>query len=186
MIHGLAFFFSLTVFFSLTAHAQVPPQLIQDARAKNLGSTEEWRRLLHYHRSVFGSFTSEASGMNFFVAPNGRTKPQDELEATLTGFFSNEKRALDGVPAQTVRCQFPLRYRYLNRELGLDRFLPAQECKEWEEFRDRVAAKSATLVFSSFYAGNPSSTFGHSLLRLNKSDGSNGSDHQQLLDYGVN
>lgn len=201
MIHGLAFFFAL----SLSAQAQVsaqivappaapqvPPQtlvqLLNEARAKKLWQSDEWLRIVHYRRTLLGSYTSEASGMNFFVASHGRGEPQEELEATLAGFFSTEKRTLegDGQPAQTVRCQFPLRYEFLNRELGLDRFVPAQECKEWDEFRDRASAKSATLVFSSFYAGNPSSTFGHSLLRLNKSDGSKGSEHAQLLDYGVN
>jgi hypothetical protein len=168
--------------------SKLPANVLQRARDLQLWDRDEWRRLGHYQKSFFGGWTSEATGLNFYVASHGRTEPQSELEATLAGFFSTEKRVLEGKnqPSQSVRCQFPARYDFLNREMGLDSLVPQQDCPEWKEFRDRVAAKSITLVFSSFYAGNPSSTYGHSLLRLNKSDASNPSEHHQLLDYGVN
>src|SRR5262249_24426816 len=58
------------------------------------------------------------------------------------------------------------------------------DCKDYVEFRDKVGGQSATMVFSSYYLGNPSSVFGHTLLRINKGDP--GPSHAALLDYGVN
>lgn len=166
----------------------VPAEILALARSKNLAQSEEWRRLLHYRKDFFGGWTSEADGLNFFVASHGRTEPELELEATLIGFFTNEKRALEGdkQPPQSVQCQFPARFDFLNRELGLAKLVPPQDCPEFKEFRERMSAQSVTLVFSSFYAGNPGSTFGHSLLRFNKARGANGTERQQLLDYGIN
>ena len=170
------------------SEVKVPAGLLAKARDKILWERDEWRRLLHYRKSWFGGWTSEATGLNFFVASHGRTEPKAELEATLNGFFSNQKRTPDEkqFPLQTVLCQFPARFEFLDRELGLSALIPKQDCPQWDEFRNRVAAKTVTIVFSSFYSGNPSSTFGHSLLRLNKSDGAKNSEHHQLLDYGVN
>ncbi len=186
---------SLLLLISAFARAESAPvvaaaaaDFVAKARELKLSERDEWHRLLHDRKSLMGHWTSEASGQNFFVAPDGRKNPAAELEATLAGFFSTEKRKLEGrnVPAQSVRCQFPARFEWLDQELHFSNLFPHQDCKEWEEFRDRVAAKSVTIVFSSFYSGNPGSTFGHSLLRLNKSNGADGSEHHQLLDYGVN
>lgn len=193
MKHVPAFLFLtiVTAAFSLssTGHAEpVPEGLLAKARQLKLAESDEWRRLVHYRKSLLGPWTSEADGMNFFVASHGRSEPESELEATIAGFFDTSKRALEGdkEPPQSVRCQFPARFSYLDRQLGLSALVPKQTCAEWDEFRNRVAAKSATLVFSSFYSGSPSSTYGHSLLRLNKSNGADASEHHQLLDSGVN
>lgn len=206
-----AFLFSLLAWisgFSIPAHAQranvpaqtslgenpatdVSPALVDSfvsrARELKLAERKEWLRLVHYKPGLFGA-QSQADGANFFVSPAGKKNATAELEATLRGFFSLEKRKLDGQkqPPQSVRCQFPARFEWLDRELQLSASVPQQACPEWDEFRARMAVKSVTLVFSSFYVGNPSSTFGHSLVRLNKSDGADGSEHHQLLDYGVN
>lgn len=160
---------------------------VDRALASGLAERKEWRRLVHYKRGLIG-WESEADGTNFFVAPDGKKNPRAELEATIRGFFTPEKRKLIGKtqPAQSVQCQFPARFHWLDKELGLSTSVPKLECPEWVDFRTRSATKSVTLVFSSFYVANPSSTFGHSLLRLNKSTGSDGSEHHQLLDYGVN
>ncbi|HVK61819.1 MAG TPA: DUF4105 domain-containing protein [Bdellovibrionales bacterium] len=162
-----------------------PDTLIQSARALRLWEKPEWIRLVHYKRGSFGGWTSEADGANFFVAKDGRTNPQAELEATLAGFFDDRKRQLaKGIVAQSVRCQFPARYEWLQHVLGFQE-RPAS-CPEYETFRTKTAAKSVTLVFSSYYVAKPSSAFGHSLLRINKSNGADGSEHHQLLDSGVN
>ncbi|MEK7355643.1 MAG: DUF4105 domain-containing protein, partial [Bdellovibrionota bacterium] len=173
------------------AAESVTPALVNSyidrAHALNLADRREWLRLVHYKKGLFG-WKSEADGPNFFVASDGRSNRSSELDATIRGFFSTEKRKLQGEkqPAQSVRCQFPARFDWLDSQLGLASAVPGETCTEWNEFRERMAVKSVTLVFSSFYVGNPSSTFGHSLVRLNKSDGADGSDHHQLLDFGVN
>ena len=163
-------------------------KFISRAKDLHLAESDQWIRFGHYRPTTFGGMKSEADGMNFFVVPEGRRSPEAELNATLRGFFSTDKRKLIGSrqPAQSVQCQFPARFAWLDSQLGLKGAVPVDDCKEWNEFRDRMATKSVTLVFSSFYVGNPSSTFGHSLVRLNKSEGAEGTEHHQLLDYGVN
>jgi hypothetical protein len=85
-------------------------------------------------------------------------------------------------------CHFPARLRYLKRELKWDGAgLPAIECYRQNDFRRRVDAKSVALVFSSFFLNNPSSTFGHSFLRINSGLWSQyGNYRNELLDTGVN
>ncbi len=165
----------------------VTESVVQEARAKNLADRNEWRKIVHYRKTLFG-WEAEADGVGFYVHPEGKTNPQAELEATLRGFFSTEKRKPEGfaMPAQTVRCQFPARWEWLNRELSLDQRIPKEDCEEFEKFRKRMAAQSATLIFSSYHMNSPSSAYGHSLLRLNKTATPQSSDHQQLLDTGLN
>lgn len=163
--------------------------LVRLAVDKKLSDSNEWRRLLHYRKSFLGGWTSEADGPSFFTASDGRKNPEAELSATIRSFFSLEKRKLQtltGLPDQTPRCQYPARYEFLNRELGLDRYVPQQNCEDYAKFVSGAGAKSVTLVFSSFHVNNPSSAYGHSLIRLNKTSIAQSSEHQQLLDIGLN
>lgn len=171
------------------AAAAAPEEVLQAAKSQKLYLTKEWLRLGHYEESWRG-FKSDADGQAFFVSGDGATNPEGELVATLNGFFSGVKRDFGGsFPSQTVRCQFPARFEWLNRKLDLETHKPDQTpCPEFEEFRTRMAAESVTLVFSSFHVENPSTVFGHTLLRFNKSR--KGKERfgksVELLDYGVN
>lgn len=184
----LAFLFLALVTAPGAALATPADDAVARARDMKLAESIEWRRLVHYEHLALRGWVSQADGENFFIAKNGKKNPEAELEATLRGFFTTEKRILKGhgqIP-QTVYCQFPARFKFLDRKLGLKSKLPTQECPDFETFRSKTAAKSATLVFSSFYGSNPSSIYGHSLIRINKTDGSSGSEQRQLLDTGVN
>lgn len=185
----LAAFLSL---FSSPAFAQdittFKKRVLQTAEEKQLHLRPEWQRLMHYRKTLFSGWESEADHENFFVAPQGKTDPQAELHATIEGFFSAQKRSLQGtgVPTMSVRCQFPARFKWLNHELQLDSQLPPEECREFSDFRNKLAARSTTMVFSSYHMSGPSSAFGHTLLRINKSAQSSNQEHHQLLDYGIN
>lgn len=113
-----------------------------------------------------------------------RGLPKEERDARY-----EEKKAelLAHAPDHPI-CHFPARLRFLERELGWDgEGLPAVPCYRRDEFRRRVDAKSAALVFSSFYLNNPSSTFGHSFLRVNSGLWAQyGNYRNELLDTGVN
>jgi hypothetical protein len=50
-------------------------------------------------------------------------------------------------------------------------------------FFSKLAAKRASLVFSSYYLTNPNSAFGHTLLRFSRYDDRN---ETEMLDYGIN
>ena len=62
-------------------------RLVQVARAQRLASAEQWIRLVHYRKTLFGNWESEADGGPFFNAAEGKTDPEAELAATVRGFF---------------------------------------------------------------------------------------------------
>jgi len=109
---------------------------------------------------------------------------QEEIERRL----DDQKQALLKHAPDHPLCQFPARLRFLKRELGWNGDgLPAITCYRQNEFRKRIDAKSASLVFSSFFLNNPSSTFGHSFLRINSGLWAQyGNYRNELLDTGVN
>ena len=150
-------------------------ELVAAARAQGLWRQPEWLKLGHYDKGIGGGYASEAAGASFFLAPDGKTNPQAELDATIRGLFS--------APSQ---CQFPARFAWLNSQLRFDPSrLPLYSCPKFEAFWARVQARSVTLVFSSYYLNNPSSAFGHTFLRLNKTEAPRGEKRFELLDYGV-
>ncbi|HEX7124990.1 MAG TPA: DUF4105 domain-containing protein [Thermodesulfobacteriota bacterium] len=120
-------------------------------------------------------------GKAFFLAPTGKRDPKAELEATLAAFFAP-------VPDEGPhpQCRFPARRLWLARRLGIDPTrLPERSCPEWEDFRERLDARSVTLVFSSYYLNNPSSAFGHTFMRVSRADDTPGVVRSDLLDYGI-
>src|SRR5256885_10264459 len=61
--------------------------------------------------------TSEVDDPGFFLAPNGKTDPHAELEATLAKFFSDE---LVGRSRQPAQCAFVARYHWLKSQLAIE------------------------------------------------------------------
>ncbi len=159
-------------------------ELVARARALRLARDPGWLRLGHWRpRLLRGGWKSEADGAAFFRAPRGKTDPAAELEATLAGF-------LDASPAQDelddAQCRFPARFAFLAGKLGFDPArLPPRRCPRFEEFFGRIRPQGVTVVFSSYYLNNPASSFGHTLLRLDKAPEAIGGKHFELLDYGV-
>ena len=151
------------------------------AKAQRLVEAPGWRKLVHYRKTIFG-WSSEAH-RSFFLSPRGGSDPEAELEATLAGFFAEPPPIPE---VQHPQCQFPARFAWLHGKLGFDfARLPVQRCPRFEEFWERVSARAATLVFSSYFLNSPASAFGHTLLRLDKSDGAREGRRLELLDYGV-
>jgi hypothetical protein len=158
--------------------------LVERARADRLAEDPAWLRLGHWRRRLLGGFESEVDGPAFFRAPGGKTDPAAELEATLAGFLGEPP---EGDELDDAVCRFPARLLFLSRRLGLDPArLPPRSCPRLGDFLGRVAPRGVTLVFSSYYLENPSSAFGHTLLRLDRAEGALGGEHFELLDYGVN
>ena len=59
-------------------------------------------------------------------------------------------------------------------------------CPELQAYMDKVKPSSVTLVFSSAYANNPGSMFGHTFLRINSSlNKKTVQEKQDLLDWGI-
>jgi hypothetical protein len=129
-----------------------------------------WLKLLHYYKD-----TSRADGENFFLSPVGKTNPGAELEATIDSFKDPDAQA--GWFKYHPQCVFRERYNFL-KKAGLLNGVPEKACPDFDEWKTGLNADSITLVFSSSYPNNPSSLFGHTLIRLNQKGKTN-----DLLDY---
>lgn len=172
------------------AHADLNSK-IQRARSLKVADSLEWRRLLEMKPQLFGQPASLSKSETFFLAEEGATDADLELEATLRGFYSSEKRSLFSTPqlSLAVICQFPARFEFLNRTLDLsNEELPVKlsDCAEYQDFLRRLDLASVSLVFSSFYVGNPSSIYGHTFLKLEKKKAPGRENENELLDNGVN
>lgn len=157
-------------------------QLIQKARQQQLADQDYWHRLVHYKpRRLSAGVRSETDDPRFFLALNGRDDPQAELEATLAAFFRIDEDPATGQPFQ---CRFIARYHWLHEQLDFDPArLPSQPCANFEAWQQGINPGQVTLVFASDYLNNPSSMFGHTLLRLDPPDQD---EDSRLLSYAIN
>ncbi len=155
-------------------------ELIGSSRELKLSAQRKWHRLLHYQPSGRG-WRSEADGPRFFLATEGRTDSQAELEATITAFF--EPLSTDP-KAQHPQCRFPARYLWLQNKLSFDPVrLPQRPCPDFEAWREAIGAQAVSLVFADAFLGNPSSMYGHTFLRMHRQASGEG---DALLDYTIN
>lgn len=189
---GKTLWWSHRVFFALwlalvaplaTAAPDYLAELAERARALRLSERPEWHKLLHYVPNIGArGVHSLVDSPEFFHAPGGKTDPQAELEATLASFFYGEIPETSG--RQSPQCAFVARRAWLDEQLGFDqKRLPRQECKRYREWREALNAKGLTLVFSSAYVNNPSSMYGHTLLRVDARDQD---ERTRLLAYTIN
>ncbi len=158
-------------------------ELVARSRALRLAERPEWLKLGHYVTNVGGpGVHSLVDARNFFNAgAAGKVDPRAELEATLAAFFAPPKGPNE---EQHPQCAFVARYAWLAEELAFDaRRLPPQDCPRYREWRAALDAQSLTLVFASAYLNNPSSMYGHTLLRV---DAHGQDEHTRLLAYAVN
>jgi Domain of unknown function (DUF4105) len=157
-------------------------ELIDRARAERLAERREWLNLGHCRPDLLGpGWTSLIDSPDFFAAENGKMDPDAELEATLAAFFAPPSA---GPPKPHPQCTFVARYRWLKAELNLDpERLSEQRCPEFEAWLATIDAERVTLIFPAAYMNNPSSMFGHTLLRFDRA----GQDERtRLLSYAVN
>ena len=136
----------------------------------------KWLALTHHKQKKFsGRWISAIDDARFFLAANGNTDPKAELEASITQILGsspeNKKR----------QCQFPARYQWLERQIN-NRTPDLSHCHELSAWQEKIDAESVSLIFPAAYLDSPSSMFGHTLLRLNKSLEK---DRSSLLSYSV-
>jgi hypothetical protein len=152
------------------------------SRALGLASRPEWHKLLHYVPDLGGrGVHSLVDSPAFFNAPQGKIDPEAELEATLASFYDEVEETAQ---RQSPQCAFVARRAWLEQQLGFDpQRLPRLDCKRYREWRAALNARGLTLVFSSAYLNNPSSMYGHTLLRVDARDQD---ERTRLLAYTIN
>ncbi len=141
--------------------ASIADYLIEEAETLDLASHPTWRKLLHFSGT---RNHSEIKSDSFFLSPDGKRDPKAELEATIRAYFQEEGENKDEHP----RCRFPARYYWLSQHLALPGYsLENLDCGNFRKWALLKEVKSVSLYLVSGYFGNPASTFGHSLLKLN-------------------
>lgn len=176
----LRFTFLLLCVWLLPAQANYLAELQQAARAKSLADDPVWQNLLHYKRQpLSGQLRSLADDPAFFNAPDGKTNPQAELDATLGVFFSD---VVETDKQQNPQCRFVARFRWLELQLGFDARMPRQPCLRFENWRAAMNPAGITLVFPSAYLNSPASMYGHTMFRVDAADQN---DRTRLLAYTI-
>lgn len=155
--------------------------MLLKAQELRLSEHRYWHLLLHYKKDFWGGYVSEADGNAFFLAPTGKVDPRAELEATLRKLTTEEPVGLTGQPAQ---CAFIARYQWLKSILAVDeQQLPIQKCERFTAWLNTINPSGVTMIFPSAFMNNPSSMFGHSLLRI---DQKGQTEHTRILAYTIN
>lgn len=154
---------------SVPAPARADPayaaELIAEAARRGLADTLTWRALVHHvPNPVTGALTGLVDSDAFYNATPGKTDPAAELDATLEAFFA--PLPAEGADAH-AQCRQPARFRWLKAELQFDPARLAEHaCPALAEWLADVDPGSMTLVFPAAYLNNPSSMFGHTLIRI--------------------
>ncbi len=155
--------------------SELPPRF--DANTAALAQNDDWLRLLHFDPA---GRKSEVISTDFFLSPTGHIDAEAELQATLLAHAA----PWHGDPNLHPRCRFPARYEWLDRMGQLPTYTPREfRCSKLERWALFDELRSVSLLLVSGYFGNPASSFGHALLRLNTSDDA---DSLQLLDLAFN
>jgi len=158
-------------------------ELAARARELKLAQRPEWLKLVHYLPDFAGrGVHSLVDSPDFFNAGlRGKTEPQAELDATLASFYSPVEETPE---QQNPQCQFIARRTWLDEQLHFDRSrLPLRDCPRFREWHAALNAKGLTVVFASAYVNNPSTMYGHTLLRV---DARNQDERTRLLAYTFN
>lgn len=184
---------SFSVFSTLLtiySHAETPTleqqtlaNYLQLAQQKQLAEQVTWKRLLYAEGTAeLGSnqkklYQSEVSYSGYFYAPDGRTNIQHELDADIKALFQKAE------PNQSIRCKFPARSQWLMQQLNItEQQLPVISCPEFDQWFGQIKPYKATLIYATDFMGNPSSMFGHTLLRLDPKD----QKQLNLVSYAIN
>lgn len=151
-----------------TSYCQVSKQ--SSFNLNQLAYSKEWLALVHYQSKPFRKYISSIDSDNFFLAKNGKTSPTDELKATIQLFQGNDTKQ---------KCFFPARYSYLKSQ-GIQ-LPPFPKCIDYTEFKKDLNPAGITLIYTDAYMNNPSSLFGHTLMRIDIPEGKT-----QLVAHGMN
>lgn len=170
---------------ALSLPAGMGAAAVPAATLDTLARSGYWRRLLrdpkpdsaHYSTTVVirtGSYTP------YFLAADGARDARAELVSTLNAFATPWTGDINNNPS----CLYAARRHWLSTQLPSQAAnWPGATCPELDTWLKELNTGQVTLVFASDYINNPSSMFGHTLLRL---DSRTQSDDTRLLAYAIN
>jgi len=166
----VAFFLILLITLtSLKVYSQQTENITQ------LSQTEHWRALLHINsHSKESALESYVDDVNFFLATDGATHPENELRATILALKNSA----------TAQCKFPARSSFLFEHVkGLREQVKPAICQEYLDWRSKLNTTKVVLVFASAQLNSPSSMYGHTFLRF---DPASVEQDSTYLSYALN
>jgi hypothetical protein len=140
-----------------------------------------WLRYLQFQTSHFSRGHSSITTKEFFFSDSGAQDPRAELTRSVQAFRSRERKTIGGED-QPLRCWFPARAELLEKLTG-ERF-PEENCTEIKRWQEAFGQEKISVIFASFYANNPASLFGHTLLRFSQSSLEDRSDKLRTYSAG--
>ncbi|WP_252150251.1 DUF4105 domain-containing protein [Acinetobacter sp. B51(2017)] len=145
---------------------------LAQAERLQLHQDPTWQHLIYHQQGK-----SEVRYAGFFLSPQGQQDAKQELAANITALFQ------PALPDQSIRCRFPARSQWLIKQLNIDlNVLPQVSCPQLDAWWQKIQPHSATLIYATDFMGNPSSMFGHTLLRIDPEQ----NQDLNLVSYAVN
>ncbi|MFN9068025.1 MAG: DUF4105 domain-containing protein, partial [Bdellovibrionales bacterium] len=170
----IRFFF---IFFLSVSYAHSIQSFLDKANELKIAEEKQWKDLLHFRLNALGQFRSQVKGSEFFLSKTGFKDYSAELEKTILGLLSSEPKS-----EEHPVCRFPARKKWLQQKLNIpENLFPKIDCQLYAFYKERMRSNSISVVFSSYYADSPSSSFGHTLFKVNKKRG----ESNELLDWGI-
>ena len=132
-----------------------------------------WQRLMYVEDKTL----SEVNYAGYFYHPEGRHNLKQELIANIEQLFLTQP------DNASIRCKFPARSQFLIQQLNItEQDLPSVSCSEFEKWIGQIQPHKAVFIYATDFMGNPSSMFGHTLLRIDPKD----QKELNLVSYAVN
>lgn len=158
---------------SCPSFASPADPFIQQAQSNKLAQDITWQRLMYADAKQH----SEVSYSGYFYHEQGAQNLELELASNIQALFQTAE------PDQSIRCRFPARSQFLIESLKIPHAaLPEVACPELNQWLTEIKPYKATLIYATDFMGNPSSMFGHTLLRLDPKD----QQQLNLVSYAVN
>lgn len=141
---------------------------------------KQWENLLQLQKSFWNSYISYVQNSDFYLSNEKILSPKNEYIA-----FENALKLNPSLEDDHVVCRFPARWYWYRKVNNISDDNLKYKCEKLQNFRNRMSATGVTVVFSSYYMNNPASSFGHTLIRLEKKSHDTGT-YTELLDHGIN
>lgn len=177
---------SSTFFCGVTSYAMATTTLETHISAYQTSASElkldehkTWHRLLYLDSK---NNTSKVNLNSFFLSvaekeQDTKINAKAELDTNIQALFNPLNSD------QAFRCKFPARSQWLIEQLKIpSSILPDIKCAEFDTWVNTIKPHKITMIFATDFMGNPSSMFGHTLLRLDPKDQA----ELNLVSYALN
>ncbi len=176
MVFAFHFFFLPQSCFAEKNSSVLPLKSIDDS------FLEEWLKLNLYKKKFNRTYESEIVNDDYFISSVGRTNPLAELSTfknLLRGFLKNGND-------KKVLCRFPARMTLFKKYFDWFSEKGRPVCADYIQQNKPDLITSVSLIHVSGYFDNPSSYYGHTLLRLNYAeDMPNQTSLDSSISYGA-